>query len=59
MAPEDKCTTTNLEAKEIARGLGLDNRVEIMDKAEAFITLKDYKDRIENDQPGYVATWER
>ena len=44
-------TSTNLEAKEIARGLGLDNRVEIIDRAEAFITLKDHKSRFENDLP--------
>ena len=51
VAPEDTYTSTNLEAKEIARGLGLDNRVKIMDRAEAFITLKDHKSRFENDLP--------
>ena len=39
----------NLEAKELAKKLEpeFDERIEIMAKAEAFITLKDHKDRFE------------
>ena len=34
----------NLEAKEIAAGVELDDRIEYIAKAPAYITLKDYKD---------------
>ena len=34
----------NLEAKEIAAGVKLDDRIEYMAKAPAYITLKDHKD---------------
>ena len=33
----------NLEAKEIAAGVKLDDRIEYMAKAPAYITLKDHK----------------
>lgn len=51
VASENAYTNANLEAKRIARGLGLDDRVDILAKAEAFVTLKDHKDRFENDLP--------
>ena len=35
----------NLEAKEIAAGVKLDDRIEYMAKAPAYITLKDDKDQ--------------
>ena len=42
----------NLEAKEIAARVKLDDRIEYMAKAPAYITLKDHKD---NYQPIPVA----
>ena len=44
-------TDVYLEAKRIAVKLDLADRMETMAEAEAFITLKDHKDRFENDLP--------
>eukprot|EP00117_Sycon_ciliatum_P005477 scpid89633/ scgid9413/ len=40
-----------MEAKEIAHGLDIADRVEVMAQADAFVTLKDHKDRFANDLP--------
>ena len=44
LAPKTAFASINLEAKEIAKKLDLEERVETMGEAEAFITLKDHKD---------------
>ena len=41
----------NLEAKEIAAGVKLDDRIEYMAKAPAYITLKDHKDNFRSAHP--------
>ena len=41
----------NLEAKEIAAGVKLDDRIEYMAKASAYITLKDHKDNFRSAHP--------
>ena len=41
----------NLEAKEIAAGVKLDDRIEYMAKAPAYITLKDEKDNFRSAIP--------
>ena len=41
-APETLYTEINTEAKKIAESLKLDDRMEILAKADAFITLKDH-----------------
>ena len=41
----------NLEAKEIAAGVKLDDRIEYMAKASAYITLKDHKDNFISAHP--------
>ena len=41
----------NLEAKETAAGFKLDNRIEYMAKAPAYITLKDHKDNFRSAHP--------
>ena len=41
----------NLEAKEIAAGVKLDDRIEYMAKAPAYITLKDHKDNFRSPHP--------
>ena len=51
LAPKTAFASINLEAKEIAKKLDLEERVETMGEAEAFITLKDHKDRFENSLP--------
>ena len=37
----------NMEAKELAKELKIDNRMDIMAKADEFITLKDHKPRFD------------
>ena len=51
LAPKDAFTEINLEAKNIAQKLDIADRMEILAEAEAFITLKDHKERFENDLP--------
>ena len=41
----------NLEAKEIAAGVKLDDRIEYMAKAPVYITLKDHKDNFRSAHP--------
>ena len=41
----------NLEAKEIAAGVKLDDRIEYMAKAPVYITLKDHKDNFRSVHP--------
>ena len=41
----------NLEAKQIAKKLELDDRIECLAKTPAFITLKDYKDNFHSSHP--------
>ena len=43
-APQKVESLINLEAKNIAKSCNIDDRVEYLTKAEAFITLKDHKD---------------
>ena len=43
--------SVNLEAKEIAAGVKLDDRIEYMAKAPAYITLKDHKDNFRSAHP--------
>ena len=43
--------SVNLEAKEIAAGVKLDDRIEYMAKASAYITLKDHKDNFRSAHP--------
>ena len=51
LAPETATAQLNREAKEIAQALKLDQRIETMAEAEAYISLKDHKERFENDLP--------
>ena len=44
----------NLEAKEIAAGVKLDDRIEYMAKAPAYITLKDHKDNFRSAHPCHL-----
>ncbi len=52
-----KCTSEtayadiNMEAKAIAEELNIDDRMEVMAKKEAFISLKDHKENFENTLP--------
>ena len=41
----------NLEAKKIAAGIILDDRIEYMTKAPTYITLKDHKDNFRSAHP--------
>ena len=41
----------NLEAKKIAAGIKIDDRIEYMAKAPAYITLKDHKDNFRSAHP--------
>ena len=43
-APQKVESSINLEAKNIAKSYNINDRVECLAKAEAFITLKDHKD---------------
>ena len=45
---QNEYNNINEEAKEIAKKLKIDNRVEILAKKNAFITLKDHKNNFEN-----------
>ena len=44
IAPENVYHEGNSEAREIAEGLDLQNRMDVLAKSEAFITLKDHQD---------------
>jgi hypothetical protein len=49
---DNQCyTDVNLEAKRLAKDLDIDERVDIMAKREAFITLKDHKENFRNNLP--------
>lgn len=50
-APQKLEHSTNLEAKNIAKTLNLDDRIECLAKTEAFITLKDHKENFQNKLP--------
>ena len=41
----------NLESKEIAEGVKLDDRIAYMAKASAYITLEDHKDNLRSAHP--------
>lgn len=51
LAPESAYAEVNLEAKRIAEKLDISDRVDRMASAEAFITLKDHKDRFSDSLP--------
>ena len=51
LAPDDAFNVVNTKAQEIANDLDIANRMDVMAKAEAFITLKDHKDNFENSLP--------
>ena len=50
-APEKLEHSINLEAKNIAKKINLEKRIEILAKSDAFITLKDHKDNFQNKLP--------
>ena len=50
-APVDAYIHIIMEAKEIDHGLDIADRVEVMAQADAFVTLKNHKDRFANDLP--------
>ena len=50
-AKEDAYDEINAEALVVASKLGVADRVHVMAKREAFITLKDYKQNFENSLP--------
>ena len=50
-APNNTYAEINSEAKRIAKDLKIGDRIDTMAKAEAFITLKDYKERFPSDLP--------
>ena len=50
-APDNTYTEINNEAKQLAEKLNTSDRVDIMAQSDAFITLKDHKDRFKNDLP--------
>ena len=49
LAPVDSVNNINRELKLIASRLGIGNRLETMNKTNAFITLKDHKENFENN----------
>ena len=49
--PDHIYDTINAEAKKIARELKIDDRMDVLAKTEAFLTLKDHKDNFENALP--------
>ena len=51
VAQEDAYNNINKEARTIASGLDVADRMDIMAKRESFITLKDHKDNFENSLP--------
>ena len=51
VAGEDVYDKVNKEARVIAKGLGIADRIDAMAKRESFLTLKDHKDNFENNLP--------
>ena len=51
IAPKDLEKSINLEGKDIAKSYGIDERVECIANAPAFITLKDHKENFQQKQP--------
>ena len=51
VAEEDAYDRINSEARTIASGLNISDRMDAMAKRESFITLKDHKDNFENTLP--------
>lgn len=51
LAPDGAYDAINHEAAAIAHGLNLDDRIDIMAKSDAFITLKDHKENFHSNQP--------
>lgn len=51
LAPDDAYTNINTEAKTLAEKLKLDDRMEVLAKANAFITIKDHKENFEHSLP--------
>ena len=51
LAPDGACDDINLEAKEIAQSLGIEDRIDVFAKREAFLTLKDHKENFANNLP--------
>ena len=49
LAPVDSVSNINRELKLIASRLGIGDRLETMNKTNAFITLKDHKENFENN----------
>ena len=49
IAPDDLESNINLEARHISEKLQLDERVEIMARKDAYVTLKDHKPNFENN----------
>lgn len=50
-APDSLRDEINADAKAIAESLALDDRMEVIAETDAFITLKDHKERFANDLP--------
>eukprot|EP00117_Sycon_ciliatum_P039764 scpid84717/ scgid29334/ len=50
-APEGSYDTINDEAKKIAADKGLEDRIDTMAKAEAFVTIKDHKENFPRNMP--------
>ena len=48
---EQKIKTINSEARDVATKLHLEDRIEVMARREAFITLKDHKPNFESTLP--------
>lgn len=51
LAPDSQYDVINAEAKAIANDLHLADRMDVLARSEAFLTLKDHKPRFENDLP--------
>ena len=51
VAEEYAYNKINKEARVIASGLGITDRIDAMANKESFITLKDHKDNLENNLP--------
>jgi len=51
LAPDDMFNEINTEAQEIAGGLGLAERMDVLAKADAFVTLKDHKPNFNDTLP--------
>ena len=50
-APDNTYAEINSKAKRIAKDLKIGDRIDIVAKVEAFITLKDHKERFPSDLP--------